>query len=245
MNGASGGEARDCIRFIVLFHPRCGSSWLRSMLAANANIRMGPELLNKRTSVESQQAFVEDYFTAPQAEPIQAVGFKAAPGQIIDKPGLVEQLTRLDVRVVEITRRDLLKTSISQIRRAELAERSRAETGKAVQNLVEGLEPPPPSTIPPRRLLTQLRRDDTVRNDVRFLAAAIPTPRLILTYEDLFADRHAQLDRLADFLDVEIAERDEFRPRKNTPDDLAEAVANLDEVRAALLESDYAALAGF
>ncbi|PWE17945.1 hypothetical protein DDZ18_05055 [Marinicauda salina] len=242
MNGGSGGERDDYVRFLIVFHPRCGSSWLRSMLAANANLEAGAELLADKQSADRQRAFMDAFYTKPRKNGIEAVGFKAGPHQIIDKPAFVEQVSRLGLRVIEITRDDLLKTSISQIRRGELAEQAKNATGKAVQNLVDGLDRPPPSTINPAELLRQLRRDDTARNDAKLVAGLASSPRLTLTYETLLRDRHAALDRVADFLGVEIAERDDFRPRKNTPDDLAEAVANLDEVREALLDSDYAGL---
>ena len=229
-------------RFLILFHPRSGSSWLRSMLAANINFHLGYELLARVPAKDRQAEAIESFYGQAFRPKVEAAGFKLAPYQVSNEIAVADALNRQETRIIDVRRRDVFRAGLSQIRRRELEAYARTPEGKKMANLTEGVEPPPPSIVDPaelKRMIDDIERELS-RMDVYL--ARLSGPVHAVTYEDMLADHHRVLDGIADFLSVEIAERDSFATRKNTPDDLHRAVANYDELCRALMGTKYARL---
>lgn len=228
-------------RFVILFHPRSGSSWLRSILAANPNFEMGFELLGDVKEPARQEEVVREFLGERyRFKKIDAVGFKLGGYQVRDPEAIRRQLKDQNAKIIVLTRKNLLKVAVSQIRRGELARETEKALGKRLQNRVDGVAPPPPSQIAPNKLVATMRQAEKAREQTEELAAYLGRPVLSLNYEQLLEDLDRVLDKAEKFLGVPIKVRDRYTPRKNTPDDLKAAVANLDEIASVLRNGEYA-----
>lgn len=226
--------------FAIFFQPRCGSSWLRSILDSNSNFSMGFELLHESDPGNDQGEILENFYCGQSVDTIEARGFKLGGYQIRNLEAVQKSLAKYNVSLINLYRENLLKTAVSQIRRSELAEKTEQKLGRKLQNRIEGVDAPEPSRIPYDRLFKQLQSAERHEAEQRALISSLDRPFLNVTYEAMLEDHHSVLEQISEFLGVAIDKRDDFKPRKNTPDDLARAVANFDELKEKLKQTEYA-----
>lgn len=225
--------------FVILFHARSGSSWLRSALSMNSNFELDYEPLSKILLPYEQYNYVNKFFTDQRDPTIDVVGFKVEQQQIADKLQFLELLIELDISVVVLTRSNIVKCSISQIRRGELSALTHKKYGIGQTNLRNEYDRPPKSYISSGQLKHQMKGDLVARSNVELLCKLISTPVLRLTYEDLLKDFSKCCDSLEEFLGVPIDNRGKYRPLKNTPDDIAQAIDNYEEIVEFLVNTPY------
>ena len=128
-----------------------------------------------------------------------------------------------DFRVIHLTRKNQLKFIVSIVRAKQL----RAETGTS--NLIfqnqEAVGSTTISLVEFAKAKRRLRR----RYRLTRIVDRMKLPSLEIAYEDLLNDEQATLKQLWDFLDVRNVAT-VGKTRKNTPQDLRQAVSNLDEI---------------
>ncbi|MEO1041932.1 MAG: hypothetical protein AAFX52_06545 [Pseudomonadota bacterium] len=223
--------SKNLQKLVLLFHPRSGSSWLRSMLDENDYVWMVHEILARVGSPGQQHAKIDDVYNQGRPKRITVVGSKVAPYQIIDKIGFVQQVRDLGIKPIVIQRRSLVRTVISQIRRRELSDRELEAGRQAAQNLRVDMEPLGPSTINSEEFTRFLLSDYKERSNLMLLASAFDQ-RLELVYEDLLEDPAHCLAQVSDFIGTEIDYLGDGVIARNTGDDLSAVVTNLAELRA-------------
>lgn len=223
-------------RFITLFTARTGSTWLMDALHRHPWVTALSEELgaSKQLTADAQREWLDDFYGRRGARRL-AVGFKAKLWYLHDREHLRDTIRRRSVRVVHLTRRNTLRAAVSGIRSHE----RHAVSGK--WNARREDAPLPPSVIDLAELDRKIDLVERTRDELAAFVATLEAPTIGIVYEDLVADRAAQLRRLASFLRTplfaSIAGRTRFA--KNTPADWDHAVANMDELRAHVAGSAY------
>lgn len=161
----------------------------------------------------------------------RALGFKTKPIDVLDLDRFTRLIEDLQARIIHLWRRNAIKQAISVARAVHLHRQT------SQWNLYQGERPP---AIPVkldwfRHVLKRVEDEQRFLNDY---VGQLSTPVCELTYEELLADPVAVFDDLFRFLGVDPAPV-EAQSRKNTSDDLREAVTNLSELRAEFVGTVY------
>src|SRR5262249_43296180 len=104
-------------RFVLLFEGRSGSTYLMESLDAHPQVVAAHEILTElklepdvaRLQLERTRAFL----TEPRDGAIAAVGFKTKLADVVDRDAFAALLRALDVRIIHLRRRNLIKLALS------------------------------------------------------------------------------------------------------------------------------------
>lgn len=155
-----------------------------------------------------------------------AVGFKLMLDQVRIFPCVPEYIRRNNYRVIQVVRRNPLKTYMS---RAALRSSKIAHTNRKlkVQKII----------IPTDQLVSQL---DKILWENRWAERTFPDLDLLTVYyEDFVASREEQLREIRVFLRIAPYKGMKSDLIKLNPDKLSDLVENFEEVAAALKETQY------
>lgn len=177
-----------------------------------------------RLDAEAQRRYLRSLYLDARPAPVIAAGFKTKPKDVWDLDEFARMLAELDVRVIALTRRNLVKLAVSTLN----ARRLHDATGR--WNRTVETPAPGPLAVSAEELATTIERCAAAQAEVTSFAAACGRPVLPLDYEDLLADRERWLGSVLDFLEL---------PRralsgeveKSTADDLRIALADFDGLR--------------
>lgn len=182
------------------------------------------EILSRfRDSWDDQVDCIEQLFNKKRFPVVNAVGFKCKLSQVLDRKAFKAYLHENEVRVIHQIRRNKLKYIVSVIRARML----RSEQGRS--NVLDKEQKPiGPIEIPVSVFTRATRRLNVVGRLDRFVER-LELPKITTAYEDLLANEDRELKRIWDFLDVSNRPT-EGATRKNTPDNIRQAVINIDEI---------------
>ena len=219
-------------RFLILFPGRTGSSWLVDGLSRHPRIRVEGEILVGLSSAK-QRSELERLFGGRPSR--SAVGFKTKLKDVPDLDVLKACIQGHDLAVFRMRRRDLLRLAISRIN----ARRLHAATGR--WNRRSGDRPVSGEDVAVDELVDALAcsRDDVARLD-DFVAAAGVVPCEI-EYADILSEPAKVLARVQDVLGVP-HRRLLSSVAKNTSQDLAAAVGNIEALRRELAGGEWASV---
>ena len=218
------------LTFVILCLGRTGSTHLVSLLDSHPEIRCFGELFpHERATLDQEYAphwrsdaleYVAE-LTAPVTEP--AVGFKLPLGSIQANPDALQLLEPQDLRVVRLSRLNLLALFVS---RRLLASTRGSDSGGDYGGATVALDP--------KQCLAMFKRTEEHERYLDELATGRPTVRI--TYEELAGG--GRLSDVQRFLGVEpVSLRSgHSRARKRS---LQETVENWPEVEGALRGSPY------
>ena len=224
----------------ILFHPRSGSTWLSSLLAANAHFYHGYELLDRNVACrdkfiteeerdrfddDMQFTVIERFIQHVEAYPrIQAAGFKFAPYQLIGAASMMSRLQPRPIKIISLQRKDLLAAAVSQIGARKLeaagydANWKKAERASTIIRLERD------------QLIYFMTEQKLERDRVESISGVCEQGSIIkITYEELLADPQRIVDRLSDYLGVEIKFNSHVGVYKHLSTNLRDSVENLDE----------------
>jgi LPS sulfotransferase NodH len=226
---------RSSGRFLILFEGRTGSTWLCDMLDAHPHVRCQHEILKPAGRKGGQDAILARFrkaVTQPGKSGKQVLGLKAKLNQVGDVDAFRQLLVELNVDIIHMKRRNLVKQVISELRSIELAEK----TGKPT--LYKEEDRVPAAAIDPATFRTKfqqrLKREAVMDEYVQDL----PLRNMLLFYEDLQVDRERTLAKVFEFLGVP-GHNVTSNLLKHTSDDLRDAVQNFDELKATLAGTPY------
>ncbi len=254
------GEARSAakpVRFIVLSTQRSGSTWVVDMLNSHPQVTCYGALFlpegQGKQPVGAQMPYFYDLMRQEGRSRIlhpvlgwrfvssvfrntrggTAVGFKLMYSQFKYVPWLLLYLTLRRVRVVHLVRSNKLDHVISTA-----SARARGQfhqwDGEQVEN--------PPVRLEPERVVDQIRWEETKVRRARRILALLRAPRLEITYEELVQDP-SRYDDVLTFIGAPTSEGQLTTSlRKWNRRGYEASVENLDELRAALRGTPYAAL---
>lgn len=219
-------------RFLILFPGRTGSSWLIDGLSRHPRIQAEGEILVGRSRSEQRAEFARLYEGRGRRA---AVGFKTKLKDVADLDLLRSCIREHELVVFLMRRRDLLRLAISRIN----ARRLHAVTGH--WNVRASDHPVRRADVAVGELVDALAdsRADVERLD-DFIASSGVRPCEI-EYADILAEPEAVFARVQSVLGVD------HRPLastvvKNTSQDLASAVGNIDELRRELAASEWSSV---
>ena len=213
------------MRFVILFPGRTGSSYLVSCLASHPEIVAEGERLVRQTA-EWQRDWMRALYRDPKPAPVKTAGFKTKLKDVWDRGEFAALLAELDVRVITMARRNIVKLAVSTLN----ARRVHAATGR--WNRTADSPELGPLESPATEIVGMVARCAAAQDEVLAFARTLALPSLALEYEEILADRDAFLARVTDFLGVSRHPlAGEFA--KSTDDDLRRALADFDAVRAA------------
>jgi LPS sulfotransferase NodH len=229
-------------RFVVLGWYRTGSNLLVSLLNSDPGVVAYSELFSPRgvfwgnpvyapsrdgrTSRDDAPRFLTDVVYRPYPQRVRAVGFKLFYPQLILRPvdGLLEGLSAGgDLRVVHLRRRNVFRSMVSNA----VAKSTGAMASVSPEDAARAEAEAPPVRFTPEECETYFTQLDerAQRCEALFPAGSIVN----VEYEDLVADRDAEVGRVRAFLGL--AERPvSTRLVKQSRRPLRDAVANFDEL---------------
>jgi len=225
--------------FVILFLERDGSTYLTSLLDAHPEIVAAYErfavLREEGATAATQLDWARTHLTPPLIGRARAIGFKTKLVDVLDPDGFARLLQDRNCRILQMRRRNHVKAVVSRINALRLHE----ATGK--WNLYREADRLPPLEVDPAQFAELLSERRTAEAELQAYVDAQGLPTLRLDYEDLLRDRAALLRAVFEFLRVRPLELD-GRPLKNTSDDLRQAVANFEELKAAYVGTGYEAM---
>lgn len=211
---------------MTLFLGRSGSTYLMEALAAHPAIEAGFEELGSRREegAAAQLRFAREFFGREVAAPVAALGFKTKLQDVLDPEAFASLLRDVRANVVLLQRRNVVKAVVSWFR----SEQVHASTGD--WNVYSEAHRPPRMTIEPEEFVTRLRLYEEAREKLQEFALSLERPTLMLYYEDLIGDEAGTLNAVCGFLGVPPHPL-RGKALKATPDDLRDAVTNVEELR--------------
>jgi Sulfotransferase family len=228
------GDPVTRTRFVILCLGRSGSTHLQSLLDSHSQVRCFHEVLSPRVPpaepgfIHSPHASVVDYVRDLFAGlPERVAGFKLPMGSLRAHPEAVELFRDRELRVIRLSRTNLLAQLVSR--------RLLAET--RVAHSIYGSYGDATVRLDPRGAVQALEHMEADERKLDELASASPTHRI--TYEELSAGRG--LEELQRFLGVHPEPlRSWFTKMRTRP--LSETVQNWDDVAGRLRRTRFAAL---
>lgn len=241
---------RPLRRVAVLFHPRCGSSWLMSLLHQVPGARVHYEVLDTATAIRDglveprgepicswpeQLAVLERLHAKAVAAGASLLAFKVAPYQCLNLPALLAHLDATATQLVFMFRRNLVRGAVSQLGAIALAQRSGSANVGAGDAPVDRLRLERSAFF---QQLYELTREAGVLHAAR---AMCRRPHLTVYYEDLVAHPELHLAALSAHWGARLREADQGRVHRNLAPTLREAVENFDDLCAWLDGTPHAA----
>lgn len=224
-------------RFVILFPGRVGSTFLVSALAQHPHIAVEGEVLSSLRDAGSarQLDWTRDWLRGRPFGSARARGFKTKLRDVVDPDAFATLITELGAKVVLMDRRNDVKHAVSRVTAKALHE----TTGK--WNRYDDDRPPGPVHIDLERFHRLLEGVIADKQHIDAYVRGLELPTLRIDYEDLLADPAEVFADVQRFIGVAL------RPvagatRKNTSDDLREAVANFDELRASVTDPTIQAM---
>jgi len=229
-------RSRDLPTFVVLSRGRTGSTLLLDLLRCHPLIHCDGEILSHRLFVTSPQELLRSRAAIFAS---RAYGFKLRPThcetqRMREGGAFLAALLAAGWRFVHLTRRDVLRVSLSRL--------MLAQTKVVHRRLGDRPSDGTPVHIGASDLLSMLARVEREMQTERDLLA--PLPHLTVTYEDDLLQegrRQSTLDRVFDFLDLPSVPVS-TRYLRLTTDRLSDFVQNHDELASTLADTEYARL---
>jgi LPS sulfotransferase NodH len=224
-------------RFIILFPGRTGSTFLVEALDEHPLVEAGYEHLSpfrdKPERAAEQIETARRDFERVGSGSIVARGFKTKLRDVHDRYALMELLRGLDVRVILLGRRNLVKLNVSSFN-SERLYRSTGDWNAYAQDAV----PDDPLVIDPNEFVERLGEYEQEWAEIVDFATMLQQPTLVLYYENLLEDPTGTLQLVFDFIGADPVEA-AGRTVKSGGDDLRRMLGNFDELRASVAGTRY------
>jgi LPS sulfotransferase NodH len=219
--------------YVILFQGRAGSTWLTEHMRDHPEIHAFAEEFDTfpQTWVNQKRWLRNFYIRLPRKDlSIRVLGFKTKLSSVADPIRFKEFLEQKQIKVIHLERTNPVKLAISIVR----ADRLRKKCGES--NLYDRLQELGKIHISLEEFGQALSRNQRYQ-ELRQFVSSVDAPKLRLEYEQMLNDEAGSLKQVWRFLGVGPA-KTSATVQKNTPDELENAVLNLDELRAAFPELD-------
>ncbi len=225
--------------FVMLFVERSGSTYLTTLLNSHPDVYAQGEkfdaMRQQGKGAREQLEWAEEVLTPPLVGRNKARGFKTKTMDILDPDGLAELMRRLQCKVIQLQRRNLVKAVVSTVNAKRLWEKS------GTWNLLDEKNRLSEFAINPdvfdELLQQRIQWDDELESYVQ----SLHLPTLKLYYEELLTDEAGFIRRVYDFLGLKPKPAQGIT-LKNTKDDLRHVLLNFDDLRAKYAGTRYQAM---
>jgi LPS sulfotransferase NodH len=222
--------------YVILFIERDGSTYLTSLLTSHPDVNAIFErfavMKQKGENAADQLRWANNFFTPPIIGRKAAIGFKTKLVDVMDLEGFARLLTRKKCHIVQMQRVNRIKAVVSRIN----AKRLHDASGK--WNLYNETDRMPAVVIDLEEFDRNLKEREAADEELNAYVNRLGLPTLKIHYEDLLRERDKALQGIFSFLGLR-AWNVRTKTLKNTKDDLREAVANFDELRARYAGTQY------
>ena len=247
---------KNVTKCLLLFHPRSGSSWLIKLLEENKNFRVGYEIFGGYqyhsgvpTEIE-QDNLLNNFYNynldrsivawdgkqgswishLSNAQVYDTIICKISPYQVVNQKGFVEFIKQNNIKVICLTRDDIVKRAVSEFRSDFLYEKI------GVHNVTDSQEHfvLGPTKLEKSEFLSFLERSLLGVKDVSSMANLLASKNVDvfhLTYENLFKNTNSSLQQLENFLGTTIKIRKTEKIMKITDDNLQNVISNYGEFK--------------
>jgi LPS sulfotransferase NodH len=209
--------------FVIMFVERAGSTFLVTALKSHPDVMATTEkfdaLRKEGKGAPEQLEWAREYLTPPLVGKHRAIGFKTKLVDVLDREGFASLMRERKCRIIRLQRRNAVKAAISTIN----AKRQYDKSG--YWNLLQESTRLPAFEVDPEWFDSLLREREELDRDLEQYVATLQLPTLTMVYEDLLQDRDAFVNRVLEFIDVEVMPLP-AATLKNTKDDLREAILN-------------------
>jgi LPS sulfotransferase NodH len=225
--------------FVILFVERAGSTYLVTALKAHPRVLALTEKLDSMRQEgrgpQEQLRWVDALLTPPLLGRHRAIGFKTKMVDVLDLPGFAQLLKRHRCKIIQLRRRNTIKSVVSTLN----ARRQWEASGN--WNLLSESTRLPPFKVEPVNLDRLVVERERLDSELESYVEALHLPTLRLFYEDLLASPLTFVHQTVDFLGVD-RHPVSGTTLKNTDDNLREAILNFDELRSRYLGTRYEAM---
>ncbi|MEO5324106.1 hypothetical protein PV773_12365 [Mesorhizobium sp. CC13] len=235
-------------KFFILFEARSGSSHLVSLLNSSPQVTCYSEIYTAQSAEVADQltkAFVEgrplhtinrwaldDHRSIDVEKAPHVMGFKTKIYDIPEPDRTLRQLHNAGATMILLTRTNVLKQAVSRAAGLALYQRSRLYNANSSDETVRSVTVDPDDVI----AFAEVYNANQVALKVRY--EDWTRPKLAITYEQLLADEIAVVGCVRSLLGLAPFES-RSQVSKNLDDSLQSAVANYDELAAALKGHPY------
>lgn len=214
--------------FVVLFVERSGSTYLATALDAHPNILSLREqfatIRQQGGDAAAQLVWADEFWTSPLIGRIAARGFKAKYEDILDRDAFAELVSRKNVKVICLRRRNTVKGVVSTLNAARLWEKTGA------WNLLNQSDRMPSFAIDPAQFHDMLQQRQLWDDEIERYTNHLGRPTLWLHYEEMLHDMDSFLSRVFGFIGVPPLPV-QGRTYKHTKDELSQVILNFEELR--------------
>jgi hypothetical protein len=192
------------------------------------------EPLNRIKGSDAQMGWLREHYA--ERDGLFLVGSKQAVRAMTDPTTIAAECRTLDVQLILMHRRNLVKAAVSQMRAEQYAEKTLMETGRAQWGVRPGSDGLGPSAIDPDELLERVEIMDQATHALFDVFGR--HPHLSVAYEEILADAHATIDRVSMALELHLAPI-ELAFQKATSSALRDDVTNFGQIEERLAASRY------
>ena len=218
-------EFQKCQNFFIIFNGRCGSTYLVDKLSKHPQIDSKMENIYQYNNLSQQLCFIDKYFGSDRNENIKAVGFKEQLVNIVEPEKTINYMIHKYSPIIYLmSRKNVLKTAISMIR-TELLNKTHG-----VANATNLSQVVPPSNIPPNKLLEVIKYREKLDADLDKFVEKLKISVKIIFYEEILNNEDELLRYIFRDLGVEAIKIKESSIKKNTSNNLRNALTNFDEL---------------
>lgn len=221
-------------KFVIMMIGRSGSSYLTALLNSHPLIEARGEKMSGLTEADRQIRWLRRILNEPLAEGIQAIGFKTKLKDVLDRDRFRDVLEDEAAKMIMLRRRNIVKSAVSWVN----ADRLYAETGEWNITGSGSGSRMPPAEIDSAQFAERLGQLERAGENLEEYCDAFDKPCLKLWYEELLTNRDDTLRRIYEHLGIpEFATASTLR--KNTSDNLRDAIVNFDALRASYAGTKY------
>ena len=220
-------------KFILLFQGRTGSTYITERVNAHPAVKMEPEVWggwgfqipqNERADYSQKQMdWLRGFYAQCDNSKIRSIGFKSKLDDVIDKRSFIQFIRENDIKIIHMTRRNIVKLVISEIN----AQRLFDATSK--WNLDNEAERPGPFELDLDEFDAKIKWREQIEDWLDGYVRIINNPTLCLCYEDMLIDERNFFTKLYHFIGTKPVDTSS-KIIKNTPNDLRKIIVNYDDL---------------
>jgi len=229
--------------FVIVFEGRSGSTFLVEALDSHPDVvakkeafaAIRKDITAGKYDKREQANWLREFFASHPGVP--ALGFKVKYKDIVEPGETAKVLRECNAKVIRLTRLNRIKLVVSLMNGRRLHD----ETGE--WNRYDGNEQAPPLLASLDEFDANLRKVERRKEGLMRYVESLSLDTLELFYEDILRDADDVFRRVCNFLGVPVRALTS-NTRKNTTDNLEEALVNFDELRAHYAGTPYEAMFG-
>ena len=220
--------------FVILFEGRTASTFIAEKLNSHSLIKAHKEILGplRNDPPYAQIKAARKVLKRKCINSHKAVGFKTKLRVINDPVGFAEVLHELNVKIIHMKRKNIVKTALSEIF-SNMLKKERNNYNIYNENHKLGTV-----YVDFKDFNWTLHLREDLNSKLEDYVSRLNLPVLSIYYENILLDLEGTLKTIFDFIDVPY-EKTSSEMVKHTNDNLREAISNFDELKSHYLHTKY------